>query len=117
MKFDAVVTLAAAVWEIAPPALTVRLSAEIAPRMIAPASAIVTSAPSAVTVPKLFVLFERFTLPTATKFAVPLTVRLPVPVSSIWPPVTSVRLPKVMASVIVILPVVLLPMVRRLAVI
>ena len=73
--------------------------------------------PLDVTLPRSFVLFERFTLPTATKLAVPATVRLPAPVSSIWPPVTSVKLPKVIASVIAILPVVLLPMVRRLAVI
>ena len=73
--------------------------------------------PLAKTVPKSFVLFERFRLPTATKLAVPATVRLPAPDSAIKPAVTSVRFPKVMASVIAILPVVLLPMVTKLAVI
>ena len=117
VKVDAVVTMAAAVCEIAPPALTVRLSAEIAPRIIATVSAMVTFAPLAATVPKLFVLFARFTLPTATKLAVPATVSLPAPDSAIWPLVTSVRFPKVMALVIAILPEVLLPMVSLLAVI
>ena len=72
VKFGAVVTLKAALLEIAPPAFTIRLSAEIGPRMIAPASARVTLAPLAVTVPKLFVLFARFTFPAATKFDTPL---------------------------------------------
>ena len=77
----------------------------------------VTFVPLAKTVPKSFVALFRVILPVATKFAVPLTVRLPAPDSSIWPPVTSVRLPNVMALVIAIVPVVLLPIVRLLAVI
>ena len=47
------------------------------PRVRALVSEIVIFVPLALTVPKLFVLFARFTFPSATKLAVPLIVRFP----------------------------------------
>ena len=117
VKFDAFVTFAAAVCVMSPPAVTVRLFEVIVPRTTALLSMMVTSVPSARTLPNEFVLLLRVTFPfKATKVPVPAMVRLPEPVSSMSPPVMSVRFPNVMASMIVISPVVLLPMVSRLAV-
>ena len=72
--------------------------------------------PQAEIVPKSFVLLESVTSPEATRLAVPLTVRLP-DGSVMLPPVISVRFARVMAVVMKISPVVLFPMVSRLAVI
>ena len=114
------VTLAAAVWVMVPPdTVTVRFPAVISPRAISSASLIVTFVPLAVTVAKSFVLLERLMLPVATRFAVPVIVRLPEG-SVMLPTVISARFaklgPLVMALVMKISPVVLLPMVSRLAV-
>ena len=84
--------------------------------------------PLALTVPKLFVLLFRVTLPAVpvpdeTKFAVPLMIRLPAPVCVIVLPeirvrfVPNVALIRLMASVFTIAPVVLLPIVSSLQVI
>ena len=77
--------------------------------------------PLTVTVSKLFVallsvIFPAVPVPDETKFAVPLMVRLPAPVCVNELPDISVRLLRLMASVFTIEPVVLLPMVSRLAV-
>ena len=85
-------------------------------------SLIVIFVPLALTVPKLFVallsdIFPAEPVPEETKFAVPLIVRLPAPVCVIELPEISVRLFRLMAAVFTIAPVVLLPMVSRLAVI
>ena len=106
---------------IDPPAFTVSPDAPILPSSTASASAIVIFVPQAVTVPKLFVELPKVILPAVplpdeTKFAVPLIVRFPAPVCVIALPVTSVRLDRLMAAVLIILPVLLLPMVSRLAV-
>ena len=85
-------------------------------------SLIVIFVPLALTVPKLFVallsdIFPAVPVPEETKFAVPLIVRLPAPVCVIELPEISVRLLRLMAAVFTIAPVVLLPIVSRLAVI
>ena len=74
VKFDNVVTLAPALCEIAPPAVTVRLLAVISPRSTAPASTMVMSVPFAVRVPKLFVGTDiMMAFPVATRLDVPVT--------------------------------------------
>ena len=74
VKFDSVVTLAPALCEIAPPAITVRLLAVISPKSTVPASTMVMSVPFAVRVPKLFVGSDRMmAFPVATKLEVPVT--------------------------------------------
>ena len=60
---------------ISPPTVTVRFVAVIVPRSKALVSLIVTLVPLARTVPKSFVALIRVILPTATKFAVPLTLK------------------------------------------
>ena len=77
--------------------------------------------PLAVTVPKSFVALLRVIFPAVpepddTKFAVPLIVKLPAPVCVIELPEISVRFVRLIAAVLIILPVLLLPMVSRLAV-
>ena len=84
-------------------------------------SVMVTFVPQAVTVAKLFVALPSVMLPAVpepdeTKFAVPLIVRLPAPVCVIELPEISVRLLRLMASVLIIAPAEPLPMVSRLAV-
>ena len=102
--------------------------AVMAPMVMSFNSLTVIFVPLALKVPKLFVALPRVMLPAVpvpdeTKFAVPLIVRLPVPVCVIELPEISVRfvpnvlLLRLMAAVFKIAPVVLLPMVSRLAVI
>ena len=113
---------------MAPAEVTVRLVAEVVPRITALVSLIVTFVPLAWTVPKLFITLPSVILPAVptpeeTKFAEPLMVRLPGAVCVIELPeirvrfVPNVALFRLMASVLTIVPVELLPMVSTLAVI
>ena len=91
------------------------------PRVRALVSAMVRFVPQAVTVPKSFValpsvIFPAVPEPDETKLAVPLMVRLPAPLCVIELPEISVRLLRLRDAVLMILPVVLLPMVSKLAV-
>ena len=99
VKFDNVVTLAPAVCEIAPPAVTVRLLAVISLRSTAPASTMVMSVPFAVRVPKLFVGSDRMiAFPVATRFDVSETITYVSGTCVIFPP-ADVKL-KVMAEIL-----------------
>ena len=109
-----IVTFWAVIWIVPLPAML--------PSVRALVSVMVIFVPLAVTEPKSFValpsvIFPAVPEPDVTKFAVPLTVRLPAPVCVIELPEINVRLFRLMAAVLMILPVVLLPMVSRLAVI
>ena len=91
------------------------------PRVRALVSAIVMFVPQARAVPKSLVvlpsvIFPAVPEPDETKLAVPLMIRLPAPLCVMELPEISVRLLRLRAAVLMILPVVLLPMVSRLAV-
>ena len=78
--------------------------------------------PQAVIVRKSFVSLPSVILPflpvpDETKFAVPLMKRLPAPLCVIELPDYNVRLPRLMAAVLIIIPVELLPIFSSLAVI
>ena len=74
VKFDEPVTFAPADWPIAPLALTVKLVAEIAPRIMAFESVTVTVVPFATRVPKsLPACVKSIAKPLALKFDVPET--------------------------------------------
>ena len=93
----------------------------IVPSTTALVSMTVRFVPLAVMVPKSFVALLRVILPAVpvpddTKFAVPLIVRLPAPVCVIELPEISVKLARLIADVLMILPALLLPIVNRVAV-